>query len=980
MTNPSSHIKIIEQYQSRGESRYEVKGELGGGGMGDVYRVWDRDTNRDLAAKILKFTYPRALHYVKREFRAVASLSHPNLVALYDLHFEGEDYFYTMEYVDGTDLYVYVNTHNRVINDPSILRSPARLDRLRRAIIQLLRGLAFLHHHGRVHRDIKPSNILVDRDGRVRLVDFGIVKELIPGGEGQSLSQVFGTSTYFSPEQSLGSHVGPEADLYSVGVLLYELLSGRPPFTGSSVDVALKHRTEEPSPLADSSDLADVCMALLRKEPSNRPTARQALERLNVNTDFRVQTQEFIGRVGARRTLHEAIEETRNGTGRIVVVEGDSGLGKTALVENFGHEARLLGATIFTGTCVQRDHVPMRGLDTLVERLAEAYRKETARVLRRLDEGERAAIINGFGFLGELLPQEEHGTDDGRSSAASGLHRWLSALASTRLLVLVIEHLHLADDEVCDVLENLLSGGEPPPVLVILTVRSDRTMTGDRLSDLLDFLYTIQQTRRIALDPFSLPEVRQYLREHMRPTPHWLAEYILDETEGNPLFVSAMVEALKADVDSPPPSLKETVRRQLEGLGQDARSLLCALALNGEPISIATVCDAAGLESDRAYDALRILSAEDIADLATMGDGRAFVAGAHEPLLALVRTHVDEPKTWHRRLAAAHQKNKGPAHLIEHHWRQADDVEQASVFARQEAERARADGIHPRAVEMIRLSLSLAAPDEERTELYTNLVDSLARCGRHAEAADAIGELEAFDPDMAYLLRGRRCHFHLLAGHLAEFERHAIELPRRAHVPLAGALVEFLPDKAAEYVRHGDDVWAHLVQIQLLAQSSRDDDHRQAKKLLQDCDESVTDEGPEWAGEYALACVHYMRAVGASNAAVDLIQKTLKEIGEHQTTDTLLTSRLQLLLGQALLDGGHVSAARREVGHLLRMARKRNLSSIRALARILQSRATLAGGDTRVADAFIEEAGRHWPAEPPPYLMRGWRSHGRTML
>ena len=705
-------------------------------------------------------------------------------------------------------------------------------------------------------------------------------------------------------------------------------------------------------------------MALLRKEPSDRPTARQALERLNVNTDFRVQAQEFIGRVGARRTLHEAIEETRNGTGRIVVVEGDSGLGKTALVENFGHEARLLGATIFTGTCVQRDHVPMRGLDTLVERLAEAYRKETARVLRRLDEGERAAIINGFGFLGELLPQEEHGTDDGRSSAASGLHRWLSALASTRLLVLVIEHLHLADDEVCDILENLLSGGEPPPVLVILTVRSDRTMTGDRLSDLLDFLYTRQQTRRIALDPFSLPEVRQYLREHMRPTPHWLAEYILDETEGNPLFVSAMVEALKTDVDSPPPSLKETVRRQLEGLGQDARALLCALALNGEPISVATVCDAAGLESDRAYDALRILSAEDIADLETMGDGRAFVAGAHEPLLALVRTHVDEPQTWHRRLAGAHQKNQGPAHLIEYHWRQADDVEQASLFARQEAERARADGIHPRAVEMIRLSLSLAAPEQERTELYTNLVDSLARCGRHAEAADAIGDLEAFDPDMAYLLRGRRCHFHLLAGHLAEFERHAIELPRRAHVPLAGALVEFLPDKAAEYVRHGDDVWAHLVQIQLLAQSSRDDDHRRAKKLLQDCDQSVTDEGPEWAGEYALACVHYMRAVGASNAAVDLIQKTLEEIGEHRATDTLLTSRLQLLLGQALLDGGHVSAARREVGHLLRMARKRNLSSIRALASILQSRATLAGGDTRVADAFIEEAGRHWPAEP----------------
>ena len=108
-------------------------------------------------------------------------------------------------------------------------------------MIQLLRGLAFLHEHGRVHRDIKPSNILVDTEERVKLVDFGIVRELIPGGEGQSLSQVFGTSTYFSPEQSLGSHVGPASDLYSVGVVLYELLTGTPPFEGESADVARMH-------------------------------------------------------------------------------------------------------------------------------------------------------------------------------------------------------------------------------------------------------------------------------------------------------------------------------------------------------------------------------------------------------------------------------------------------------------------------------------------------------------------------------------------------------------------------------------------------------------------------------------------------------------------------------------------------------------------------------------------------------------------
>ena len=151
-------------------------------------------------------------------------------------------------------------------------------------------------------------------------MDFGIVKELMPAGEGQSLSQVFGKTTYFSPEQSQGSNVGQKADLYSVGVLLYELLSGRPPFTGSSADVALKHRQEPPPPLPQESELSALCMALLRKEPDARPTAREALAMIRVDAASVSQTFEFIGRVHERRVLHDALVDART-EGRVVVVE-----------------------------------------------------------------------------------------------------------------------------------------------------------------------------------------------------------------------------------------------------------------------------------------------------------------------------------------------------------------------------------------------------------------------------------------------------------------------------------------------------------------------------------------------------------------------------------------------------------------------------------------------------------------------------------
>ena len=379
--------------------RFEVRGRVGGGGMGDVYRVFDPVTRRELALKMLKFSYPRALHYFKREFRAVARLVHPNLVALHDLHVADGQYFYTMELIDGVDLYEYVNGHNHVVTDPKVLTRADRVARVRNAIVQLLRALAYLHGQGCIHRDIKPSNVLVDRSGQVKLVDFGIVKELLPGGQGQSLSQVFGTSTYFSPEQSLGSRVTAATDLYAAGVVLYELLAGTPPFEGEGPEVAEAHRKRPPPSLVTRvpgvpKDLAAVCMELLSKDPAQRPSAREALEMLQADLDEDDgERTEFVGRRAARKQLHQALEAVRQGSGRLVLIAGGSGAGKSALVDAFAQESRLYGASAFTGACVHRDHVPLRGLDTVVERLAEAYRKQVARILRTLPAIERGPLI-----------------------------------------------------------------------------------------------------------------------------------------------------------------------------------------------------------------------------------------------------------------------------------------------------------------------------------------------------------------------------------------------------------------------------------------------------------------------------------------------------------------------------------------------------------------------------------------------------------
>ena len=332
--------------------RYQVLSQLGTGGMGHVYRVYDPVNQKDLALKELKFSYPRALHYFKREFRAVASLSHPHLVNLYDLYHENERYFYTMELVEGQDIYHYVNQNNQVITDPQVLTQSDRLERIFQSFTQLMQALEYLHSHGCIHRDIKPANILVDRRGKLRLVDFGVIKEEIPGGEGQSLSQVFGTSTYFSPEQSLSSRVTSATDIYAAGVVLYELLAGITPFEGTHDEVCEMHRNQPPTPLLEKvpqthERLAWVCHEMLAKEPARRPSAREILELLNVPI-IDTQTQgltEFIGRRSEREALHRALDDVRQGQGRMVIFEGEEGVGKQACIEAFCQEARLFDAS-----------------------------------------------------------------------------------------------------------------------------------------------------------------------------------------------------------------------------------------------------------------------------------------------------------------------------------------------------------------------------------------------------------------------------------------------------------------------------------------------------------------------------------------------------------------------------------------------------------------------------------------------------------
>lgn len=255
-----------------GTDRFAVQRCLGSGSFGTVYEAFDRERGTSVALKVLRQPDPAAIYRFKKEFRALADVTHPNLVELYELWSEGARWFFTMELVDGVDFLSHVRGETspplRVSSaiGPSgeseaetlDVESPAPLadrtptldwGRLRSSLLQLAEGLSALHASGRVHRDIKPQNVLVARDGRVVILDFGLVAELTPAPMDRSTGlHAVGTPAYMSPEQARELAVSEASDWYSVGVILYEALTGVLPFQGQTIELLARKLQEQPIP------------------------------------------------------------------------------------------------------------------------------------------------------------------------------------------------------------------------------------------------------------------------------------------------------------------------------------------------------------------------------------------------------------------------------------------------------------------------------------------------------------------------------------------------------------------------------------------------------------------------------------------------------------------------------------------------------------------------------------------------------------
>jgi beta-lactam-binding protein with PASTA domain/predicted Ser/Thr protein kinase len=301
------------------DGRYRIVRKLGSGGMANVYLAEDQELGRRVAIKILNDRHAGDEQFVARfrnEAKNAASLSHPNIVSIYDRGEAEGTYYIAMEYLDG-----------RSLKELILSRGPAPVSVAIDYARQILSALRFAHRNGIVHRDIKPHNVLVDGEGHVKVTDFGIAR----AGASQMTEEgsIIGTAQYLSPEQARGTRVDQTSDLYSLGIVLYEMLTGNVPFTGDSpVEIAMKHLSATPQALTDTRPdipqaLDMVVLRALAKDPAGRyPSAEEMdadLERVARGLSVSRETEDAATTVlrgaafgdGAPTTVVPAIEATQ---------------------------------------------------------------------------------------------------------------------------------------------------------------------------------------------------------------------------------------------------------------------------------------------------------------------------------------------------------------------------------------------------------------------------------------------------------------------------------------------------------------------------------------------------------------------------------------------------------------------------------------------------------------------------------------------
>jgi len=578
-------------------AHYRVISSLGAGGMGDVYLAKDTRLERLVALKFLPAALTRDLTRLRRfehEARAISALNHPNIVTIYEIGEADVGRFIALEYVKGRTLRAFIGGQRGVESIAPIGR-------------QVATALGVAHDAGMIHRDIKPGNVMIRDDGYVKVLDFGLAR--LGAGDAASDSTaeteiqtkpgtLVGTVAYMSPEQIRGEAVDSAADVYSLGVVFYEMATGRRPFQSGS-EVSLMYHIVHDTPLPPSRfnrelppPLETLIVQMMDKNPRLRPTAAEVTVALSsearptsaalARSTRSVAGRSTVGRAAEHAKLSAAFQAASAGHGVMLCVTGEAGLGKTTLVEELLADIRQTtpAARIAHGRCSERlagaeAYLPfLEALDSLIH-----SSPALARVMKATAPSWYVELATSHDGSVERLIKESPAVSQERMKRELAV--FLQEASSSSPLVLFFDDLHWADASTVDILAYLGTRLAAMPMLVVAAYRSSEMLLHKHpfLAVALD-MQARGVCQALPLEFLAREDIDTYLALEFpgNSFPKQFAAILYAKTEGNPLFLTDVVRYLRdrkvIDQDGGRWALVQTVPEIENDLPETVRSMI----------------------------------------------------------------------------------------------------------------------------------------------------------------------------------------------------------------------------------------------------------------------------------------------------------------------------------------------------------------------------------------------------------------------
>lgn len=787
--------------------RFKVIRRVGKGAMGVVFEGVDPSTHAKVAIKTITRISPEGVYRFKKEFRSLAKFQHRNVVSLYELAQDGEQLYYTMELVRGVDVM-------RHLCGPPVSVRPKRYrpcrdyDRIRSAFRQLATGVAAIHRAGILHRDIKPSNVLVARDGRVVLLDFGLVREQRLDADVGLTDDgaVLGTPLYMSPEQAVGRGIGKPSDWYGVGAILYHALCGSAPFQGTGVLALLAAKRDEMPPRPQElvpeipADLDALCWDLLQTNAEDRPDPSEILERLGGSDEDALDVSDsgvalFIGRDGELSSLHAALDTAAGGRPVLALVDGLSGMGKTTLVQRFLAEVAVEpGTVVLTGKCSERESIPYKALDSVMDALSDYLRSRPSNSeARALLPRDAHAVARLFPVLLSVpavaLAPKKRGDDridpsEQRRRAFDALRDMLGRLSDDKRLVVYIDDLQWSDVDSMLALDAILRHPDAPRMLLVGTFRTGADRNEGPLARLVRSLTSASDVsiRRITVGPIdataSTSLALRMLGDRTKRNRALAAE-VARESEGSPFFVCELVRyarRVEAETESGGDvnkivRLENVIKHRIESLPSDARRLLDVIAVAGGRVSLGVALQVAQGDANDRKAVARLRAEHLVRTHGPTEDDSVEIYHNRIREAAMKSIDAEELPRIHLEIGKALEADSGAdAVALSHHFRQAGEDQLATRHTLAAADQAAEALAFDRAAELYRTALALRAlPAEEVPQIEARLADALANAGHLFESARAyLRATEGGDTKQHFEWTRRAAEHLLVSGHNEE--------------------------------------------------------------------------------------------------------------------------------------------------------------------------------------------------------------------